>query len=413
MTVYTEYRKIQHLGNNSLQTFSYNFEIPEEDYAFVYITAASGGGDTEYTDVTWSGIGEENGGVVVFNTYTPTSTDVITILRDVEIIQETDYIEGGLFRAETTEDTFDYSRFVDQQLKETLDRCIKAAVTDDSSAICMVLETAEERANKYLWFNEDGCVESREGVVSLPVHDHSNNVEGGQLHHHTFVGLLDDDHTQYHTDSRGDARYYTQSQVDSLLIHNHDGTYSLLGHLHTGTYAPTPHNNDHHSLTFITTSSVTFETLNANSDVGTGASTLAEGNHTHEFYSIPGTDHAAEGFKVSLTVGENVVFGNLLYMKSDGKLWKTTNTSGSSQEPGMAIALETKLANLSCSVLLEGFIRDDSWSWTIGQKIFMGAAGAMTTTLVAGSGTVVQVCGVALQASVIWFNPNFMVIERA
>lgn len=35
--------------------------------------------------------------------------------------------------------------------------------------------------------------------------------------HGALTGLADDDHTQYHTDARGDARYYTQSQVDSSL----------------------------------------------------------------------------------------------------------------------------------------------------------------------------------------------------
>jgi hypothetical protein len=35
--------------------------------------------------------------------------------------------------------------------------------------------------------------------------------------HGLLTGLADDDHTQYHNDVRGDARYYTQSQVDQLL----------------------------------------------------------------------------------------------------------------------------------------------------------------------------------------------------
>lgn len=40
---------------------------------------------------------------------------------------------------------------------------------------------------------------------------------GGTPDHGTLPGLGDDDHTQYHNDTRGDARYYQQSQVDSLL----------------------------------------------------------------------------------------------------------------------------------------------------------------------------------------------------
>jgi hypothetical protein len=35
--------------------------------------------------------------------------------------------------------------------------------------------------------------------------------------HGLLSGLVDDDHIQYHTDARGDIRYYTKAQVDSLI----------------------------------------------------------------------------------------------------------------------------------------------------------------------------------------------------
>jgi hypothetical protein len=51
----------------------------------------------------------------------------------------------------------------------------------------------------------------------------------GALDHGGLLGLSDDDHTQYHNDTRGDARYYTQSQVDTSLAGkastNHDATH--------------------------------------------------------------------------------------------------------------------------------------------------------------------------------------------
>lgn len=39
--------------------------------------------------------------------------------------------------------------------------------------------------------------------------------------HGELTGLADDDHTQYHNDTRGDARYYTQSQVDTAISNHH------------------------------------------------------------------------------------------------------------------------------------------------------------------------------------------------
>lgn len=48
---------------------------------------------------------------------------------------------------------------------------------------------------------------------------------GGVTDHGGLTGLADDDHTQYHNDTRGDARY-------SLLAHTHAGVYSPVGHTH-------------------------------------------------------------------------------------------------------------------------------------------------------------------------------------
>jgi hypothetical protein len=51
---------------------------------------------------------------------------------------------------------------------------------------------------------------------------------GGVTDHGALTGLGDDDHTQYHNDTRGDARYYTKSQVDTSLSGK-----SNTGHTHT------------------------------------------------------------------------------------------------------------------------------------------------------------------------------------
>lgn len=50
----------------------------------------------------------------------------------------------------------------------------------------------------------------------------------GVTDHGALTGLADDDHTQYHNDTRGDARYFTQAQVTSSLASKSD-----TGHTHT------------------------------------------------------------------------------------------------------------------------------------------------------------------------------------
>jgi hypothetical protein len=53
---------------------------------------------------------------------------------------------------------------------------------------------------------------------------------GTAIDHGGLAGLADDDHTQYHNDTRGDARYYTQSQITTLLSGK-----SNTGHTHAST----------------------------------------------------------------------------------------------------------------------------------------------------------------------------------
>jgi len=58
------------------------------------------------------------------------------------------------------------------------------------------------------------------------VEDALATLSGGIVQSHSsLIGLGADDHTQYHNDTRGDARYYTQTQVD---LHTNDGTIHFL-----------------------------------------------------------------------------------------------------------------------------------------------------------------------------------------
>lgn len=85
-------------------------------------------------------------------------------------------------------------------------------------------------------------------------------------------------------------------------------SYAASGH--TG-FAPSPHGNADHSSIFITASGVTFENLDANGDVGTGASQVAEGDHTHSIYTDIPTD------EVILFEKDTVVSGYTLLIDYD------------------------------------------------------------------------------------------------
>lgn len=67
------------------------------------------------------------------------------------------------------------------------------------------------------------------------------------------------------------------------------------------------------------------------------------------------------------------------------------------------------------TILLQGFIRHDSWNWTIGGLLYASGAtpGAMTQTAPSGTGDFVQVVGVALSDDVVYFNPSLTMVEVA
>jgi len=56
---------------------------------------------------------------------------------------------------------------------------------------------------------------SRDGTTPNEWTATMNSFTGGTLVHGSLLSLDQDDHTQYHNDTRGDARYYTQTVLDS------------------------------------------------------------------------------------------------------------------------------------------------------------------------------------------------------
>ncbi|MFW9875101.1 MAG: capsid cement protein [Candidatus Thorarchaeota archaeon] len=127
---------------------------------------------------------------------------------------------------------------------------------------------------------------------------------------------------------------------------------------------------------------------------------------THPNQAPANGDHSAEGLKCTLTAGENLVFGEVCYFKSDGKCWKA-DSSATSTLPVFVIALESITADSTGEFLLYGFVRDDSWAWTVGGKIYISStAGSLTQTVPAGEEVVTV--GIATHADRMFFNPNYV-----
>ncbi len=127
---------------------------------------------------------------------------------------------------------------------------------------------------------------------------------------------------------------------------------------------------------------------------------------------VPSSDHTATGIKVPGTAGENLVFGDACYIKSDGKMWKA-DADAIATSSATHLCLATIAADASGSFLLIGVARDDTWTWTVGGLIYLSlTAGAMTQTAPSATDDVIQILGKATHADRMYFKPELVQVEH-
>ncbi len=120
----------------------------------------------------------------------------------------------------------------------------------------------------------------------------------------------------------------------------------------------------------------------------------------------PANDLTANGTFISLTAGENLVFGAPCYIKSDGKMWRA-DANQATLFPAQFLALGTILADATGLFLVEGIARNDAWSWTVGGAIYLSITiGTMTQTQPSATDECIQVLGFATHADRMLFRPS-------
>jgi hypothetical protein len=134
--------------------------------------------------------------------------------------------------------------------------------------------------------------------------------------------------------------------------------------------------------------------------------------------NVAPTTQTAQGVRVAMTYGEALTVGQLVYYKSDSKVYKSDATSlATNKIPAIGLALESE-ASGAHDVLLVGTYRDATkWTGatalTIGGVCYLSAtAGGITQTQPASSGNVIQTIGIATGADTIYFNPSLDYLER-
>ena len=151
-----------------------------------------------------------------------------------------------------------------------------------------------------------------------------------------------------------------------------------------------------------------------------GTAGLLDNDHTQYLLTVlnpaaGGADHTVSGLTNILTAGETVTFGDVCSLKVDDSEMYLAGGSAITTMPVTAMALATIADAATGSFLKIGYVRDDTWTWTIAGLIFVAITGTtgntLTQTAPSATGEQVQLVGYAFSADVMYFQPNLMLVE--
>jgi hypothetical protein len=174
-----------------------------------------------------------------------------------------------------------------------------------------------------------------------------------------------------------------------------------------------------HSITFPTTAGIT-DCLDED-DMATDSATVLATQQSIKKYvddsigtgaGLPTSDLTANGDVLTgVQIDINAFgFGATLRMDSADGNFDAADANFVSWMPVVALALEVGTG--AKDILIRGYIRDDTWSWTPGGLIYASTAqGDMSQTAPSGSGDQVQVIGWAWSATIMVFDPSLVLVE--
>jgi hypothetical protein len=135
MTVSSELNKHVYTGNGVTTSFSFTFYVLDEDDLHLYLTRISTGVTTEittnFTVSPTDGSFPASSGTITYPTSgTAISSDYkLTIIREMDVLQETVYPNNSSLRPKVVEQSLDRITMIAQQNKELLDRSLTADVS--------------------------------------------------------------------------------------------------------------------------------------------------------------------------------------------------------------------------------------------------------------------------------------------
>ena len=129
---------------------------------------------------------------------------------------------------------------------------------------------------------------------------------------------------------------------------------------------------------------------------------------------LASTDHTYSGMSAEMLAGGTIGAQDLVCIHTTTSEVVVADASAVGTARAIGIAPAAISDTATGTVLLQGFIRDDSWNWTIGGAIYTSeTTGALTQTAPTTDGAFVQVVGMALSADIAYINPSLDIIEHA
>ncbi len=146
----------------------------------------------------------------------------------------------------------------------------------------------------------------------------------------------------------------------------------------------------------------------------TGSSGTSGVSGSNTLSASPG-NNSYSGPNVVLTAAENLSQWDVVYINGSSQMAKArADVIGTADAIGIASAAIT-VSTTGTFVLGNSFIQNNSWTWTPGGFVYLSAAtaGAITQTAPSSTNNAVVILGVAFSATVIYFNPQLVIVEVA
>ena len=127
-----------------------------------------------------------------------------------------------------------------------------------------------------------------------------------------------------------------------------------------------------------------------------------------------GFTSASDTIRKRLQAGEGLLQFDVCYLKNDGKYYQADADSATTMPVFVMAAEAISLDAYGAFYMPKSVITNSAWTWTTGKLLFASTtAGGVVDidSAPSGSGDQVQVIGIAMSATQIYFDPNMAIVE--